>query len=49
MANKEVKTIRLTNKQDEFVQWYADTLGIKWAEALRRILDTFIEQKESRK
>lgn len=49
MSNKEVKTIRLTDKQDEFVQWYADALGIKWAEALRRILDTFIEQKESRK
>lgn len=42
----ETKQCKMTQRQIEFVQKYADKLEVNWSDGLRRILDTVIDNYE---
>lgn len=42
----ETKQCKMTQREIEFVQMYADKLQVNWSDALRRLVDTFIERYE---
>ncbi len=46
-APMETKQCKMTQREIDFVQMYADKLQITWSDALRRILDTQIDRYEA--
>ena len=45
----KTKQCKMTQREINFVQMYADRLEVTWSDALRRLIDTYIERYEDNK
>lgn len=45
----ETKQCKMTKRQIDFIQTYADKLEVNWSDGLRRILDTVIDNYEKKR
>jgi hypothetical protein len=42
----ETKQCKMTQREIDFIQMYADKLQVTWSDALRRLVDSFIDRYE---